>query len=297
MVSRYIPFLLLCCAAIAQTFPFPGPAVVIPSGSSYTGPGDIQSGAKAWWGLRAYSAAKRGTKAVNVCDAADAHCVDALTSATTGNLVIPSSNPDCTGGACTIKIWYDQSGGTNCGSAACDVTQATIGNRATLAINCIGSLTCAQGIITNGEYDSTAPITSLTQPYTLSVVSARTGSFTSEQTVLYLRDGGGLVGFSSTTGQAEMFAGSFVQATAANTTTHAFQAMFNGASSNFYIDGSANTLDAGTNSAGGTSNVVLIGYAGIGYFAGNFFEAGAWAGDKSTNNSSMNSNQHTYWGF
>jgi hypothetical protein len=30
---------------------------------------------------------------------------------------------------------------------------------------------------------------------------------------------------------------------------------------------------------------------------GNFFEGGVWAGDQSANNSAMNSNQHTYWGF
>ena len=34
--------------------------------SSYTGPGDVISGAKAWWGLRAYSAATAGIRYLNV---------------------------------------------------------------------------------------------------------------------------------------------------------------------------------------------------------------------------------------
>jgi hypothetical protein len=57
-------------------------------GGGYTGPGDIAPGAKAWWGLRAYSAAKRGTRAVNVCNVSDVACVDFNTDATTGTLVI-----------------------------------------------------------------------------------------------------------------------------------------------------------------------------------------------------------------
>jgi hypothetical protein len=130
----------------------------------------------------------------------------------------------------------------------------------------------------------------------MSVVVARTGTFTTQQGVLYLNNNGGGIEFSATTGTAIMYAGTNATAAGANTTTHAFQAMFKGASSNFYIDGSANTVSAGASAGGGASTILLMTSGSTG-LTGNFFEGGVWAGDQSASNSSMNSNQHTYWGF
>jgi hypothetical protein len=90
------------------------------------------------------------------------------------------------------------------------------------------------------------------------------------------------------------YAGSIGTATANDDATHAMQCIVNGASSVAYIDGSSNSVNAG----GGT----LTGNFGYGnggnILTGNFFEGGFWAGAFSGGNqSAMNSNQHSYWGF
>jgi hypothetical protein len=46
------------------------------SGGSYTGPGDVVSGASAFWSCRAYSAAKAGTKAYRIVCASDSTQTD-----------------------------------------------------------------------------------------------------------------------------------------------------------------------------------------------------------------------------
>ena len=77
-------------AQLAGGMMFPGPGTPASSGGgAYVGPGDsgIQPGAAAWIGLRAYSLAKAGTKAINLCDNAGANCSDESTNAS-GNLVV-----------------------------------------------------------------------------------------------------------------------------------------------------------------------------------------------------------------
>lgn len=297
LYTRSISLLFLAAALDAQVrIPGPGGAT---SAASFTGMGDINtSGVQAAWGLRAYSAASRGNKLINACDASDVHCVDILSDAITGNMIVPSSNPDCTASTCTIKIWYDISGQVNC-SGVCDLTRATIASRATLIINCLGTKPCAQtsgGTGLNPAQSATA-IGTISQPYTISIVAARTGAFTTQQGMF--SPGAtffGGVDFDSTTGTATIYAGSSATATASNTTTHAFQVTFNGASTNFYIDGSANTVSPGTGAAGGSGAVLLMNNT-VTTLTGNMFEAAIWSGDQSANNAAMNMNQHSGWGF
>lgn len=268
------------------------------AGGAYAGMGDVTtSNVVAAWGLRAYSAATRGNKLVNVCDAADAHCADILSNATTGSAVVPSSNPDCTGSACTIKIFYDLSGQTHCGAAACDLSQATIASRATLIVNCLGTRVCARRAGGSAiPAQSSSVIDTALQPYTISVVVARTGAFTTNQGVIYLTNNGGDIEFNNTNDTAFMYAGLVATATATNTTTHAFQAMFNDTASNFYIDGVANTVAASSSGYGNAGGMTLMS-SGATALTGNLFEAAVWAGDQSASNAGMNSNQHSYWGF
>src|SRR5216684_5005777 len=96
------------------------------SGVAFVGSGDIVGGWQVWYGLRAFSAAKRGTKAINVCNVSDVACADFLTDATTGALVVTTvGGSDCSVVVCIIKTLYDQSGALAC-TGACDNTQATI---------------------------------------------------------------------------------------------------------------------------------------------------------------------------
>ena len=80
----------------------------------------IPIGAKIWWGLRAYSAAYRGGKAIRLCDHSFANCADVLTNATTGGLTgsLIRGSDDCSAiNTCTISIVYDQSGQNLCGGS------------------------------------------------------------------------------------------------------------------------------------------------------------------------------------
>jgi hypothetical protein len=125
--------------------PMTGAGLAKPGGSpppscSYTGIGDVVSGAKGYYGLRAYNAASCGNKVAQVCNAGDAACVDMVSSSTTGALVITTvGGTNCAVSTCTVKTLYDQSGALACSSSACDATQATEADRPTLVVNCTGA--------------------------------------------------------------------------------------------------------------------------------------------------------------
>jgi hypothetical protein len=82
----------VCSSTSAQAGCIIGGGIICVSpAASYTGPGDVVSGAKAWYGLRAYSAATAGTKAIRLCDHLGANCADISTSASTGKLNNPGT--------------------------------------------------------------------------------------------------------------------------------------------------------------------------------------------------------------
>src|SRR5689334_16928212 len=105
-----------------------GVDVSTPSAATYTGPGDIVASAKAWFGLRAYSAAvaAAGTqKVVNLRNTGTSETCDVLI-ATNGGLATTVSN--CSGsssgtalstfcGTCAATKLYDQSGANFCSGA------------------------------------------------------------------------------------------------------------------------------------------------------------------------------------
>lgn len=275
--------------------------IALGTGSSYTGPGDvITSNVIAYWGLRAYSSATRGNKLANVCDASDAHCVDMLSSATTGNAVIPSSNPDCTSSGCTVKTLYDLTGNLACNSGtACDVTQATIANRPTLTVNCIGSThPCLTWTSSSQVLVSTNLPPTESQPYSAAFVAQRT-TFTSGGNAIMGTVGGTAqrAGFGSSANQALMNAGGADgTATASDGSFHAVQVLFNGSSSVLAIDGSSSSVTTGSNGISGGLSLV-IGTAFDPATNTKSVEFGLWLGDKSANFSALSTNQHSYWGF
>lgn len=102
--------------------------------ASYTGPGDVLSGALAFWGLQGYNAAYNG-KTANVCLPADTTCADVTVQGTT--VTVPGGLSTCNNSTtiCTVKVLYDQSGALACsGSVVCDATQNTIANRFTFVV-------------------------------------------------------------------------------------------------------------------------------------------------------------------
>jgi hypothetical protein len=96
-----------------------------------------------------------------------------------------------------------------------------------------------------------------------------------------------------------------LDATAADSTTHAAQGLFNNTSSTVYIDGTLTSPGSAIGTLGIPASALVLGAEQAGascagasaFLAGNVFEVGIWASDKTANNATMNSNQHTYWSF
>ena len=106
-----------------QTLQFCNGANWVPFGAynAYVGPGDIVSGATAWYGLRAYSAAIAATgtqKAINIRRASDNTTKDILIRKS-GNLDPTTAATFCASTTCYVTTWYDQTGNGN------DVAQGT----------------------------------------------------------------------------------------------------------------------------------------------------------------------------
>lgn len=268
---------------------------------SYTGPGDIVASATAWYGVRAYNAATRGATVMDVCNTTggvEVACATFSSDATTGDLVVGTiGGLTCSGlgVACTIKKLYDQTTGNNCTGATCDLTQATIAVRPQLVPSCINGKPCIRCSIFN--ISSANNLSSISQPYTVSHVSSRTASFTTAQLVLYLGSGAVQYFYAGSANTFDIFAGATLAATAADSAFHAYQSIFNNTSSDNYVDGGSTTGAASTAAAAGAIQVCATS-AGAVPFKGDLTEIGIWSGAfTGTDQTNVNSNQHTYYGF
>src|SRR5262249_41826774 len=79
---------------------------------SYLGAGDVVSGATAWWGLRAYSAATIGTSAIRLRRDSD-NAEQDFASVGGGNLDISSITSFQGGANVFVRQLYDQNGNAN----------------------------------------------------------------------------------------------------------------------------------------------------------------------------------------
>jgi hypothetical protein len=261
------------------------------SAASYVGPGDIVA-AGAWWGLRAYSAAKAGTAAVRIIRASDSTQQDFNTLAN-GSLDTASIATFLTATTGKIVTLYDQTGG------GYDLTQGTDASRPAYTANAIGSLPC---LTTSGGATSLEAATTLSwaQPYTFLVVVSPTDA--PNNTFVMCADPNAFSGFVMQYGSG----GSWIISAGTNLTGGAatqgsfqvVQAVANSTSSSVKVDGgSLTTGNAGTQS---TTYHVDLGdqAANTGNCNGRYLEAGIWhSAVSSANQTSLNSNIHTYWGF
>ena len=296
-------WLALCGAASAQVGQIPAwPPTNITSGASYSGPGNVVSGAVAWWGLRAYNAAYAASSGqlINVRLTTNNHTCDILSTAAgaLGNTANCSTGGDnaqsvasfC-GSNCAITEFYDQSGGNSCSSAPCHYIQVTAGSQAILVPPGSGngcpttSDYCAS--FNTQYYEPPAVGPTFSQPFTISCVAASTtngGCFSL----------GGSIDISYFSGGLQIYAGNtlFVSGLTNSNWYPPFY-IGNGASSNISINGTSNTGNAGT--SGGGNGGSFGGPASVTWM---FVEGGVWSGVfNSTQLSNSSSNIHTYWGF
>lgn len=144
---------------------------------SYPGMGNVKSGAKEFWGVRAYSSAQAdGTHVALNVRAGSAENCDAVIATTGWIATVKNCSGSTTAGTaiatfcvtstgCTVPKIYGQIGGF-------DATQATVANQATLNLNCQGGKPCLQG---TGNVGYATAITSTANP-AVSIVALITPS-------------------------------------------------------------------------------------------------------------------------
>jgi hypothetical protein len=286
-----------------------GSSFTITVSAAYAGPGDCCSITtwKAWWGFRCFSAAYSG----NVADIQNAGAtLGTRLQCSGGAITADGSATDCTfitgnvcsallttcAVACYLEELYDQSGKTNCSSAACNLVQATQAKQPKINNSFNGSATCATYLAANDTgIDNSG---SFTQAQTLSVSfvanhtsAATTGIVIGADTNLNTE-----FGFATS---AKLY---FYAGTASNTvaetdgTTYAVNGLVSGSSSAIMING-ALTSGLVMGSSGYSSEHLNLGHViGVNYFTGTICEAGIASGDQSGNFSALNTNQRAAYG-
>jgi hypothetical protein len=256
----------------------------------FTGAGDVATGAVAWWGLRAYNAAARGTKAVRLRRDSDNVEQDFNTSIE-GNL-------DTAGiltfkGAANVFVTklYDQSGNSQ------DLIQTTLTFQPQLLLNVLGS---KPAMFFNGvsELKGDALTVTATQPFTISTVSARTSSYIFRYPiVLAVAPAIMQLSFSITAGIVELNAGASFTAPATENTFHAFNCFVDSPgdspTSNLNVDGTDTLGDTGTDDVT-ASPMYIGGNSSSGTLVGYVCEAGVWEGNVVV---VLSPNQRAYWGI
>lgn len=268
----------------------------VAGGGFYTGPGDVVGSALGWWGMRAYSAATVGSKCVRVVRASDSAQQD-INSLSDGTLDVSSLTSFLTATTGKVVTLYDQT------LNGLDVTQATNGNRPDITLSAIGSL--AAITFTASSSQKLGPSAGFTptqsQPWTYSTVVLN--SVLGPKCIISNDSAGSpcALDFISNAGSAtvQLYAGSAALSAAALATWYAIQGVANGGSSVLYVNGSQSTgLNASTNTFANTQGMIIGDDAFGNFYDGIIAEVGLWGSGFSTGNqSSMNSNQRTYWGF
>src|SRR5882757_9830332 len=139
-------------------------------GSSYSGPGDISSGALAWWGCRGYNAAYStgSNPAMDVVDTATGLITTTVNIKTNGKL--DTATILGLGYAVSVKKLYDQTGN------GVHVTQATLSAMPALTLSGLGSEPVMTFASASSQFLSTS-FGSIAQPWSLIGVLKRTGNF------------------------------------------------------------------------------------------------------------------------
>ena len=274
------------------------------SANSYTGPGNLVSGAIFWGGLRAYSTGTAGTKAVRLQRASDSAQMD-IDTLLTGQFDTASAASFCASTTCTVVKVYDQSGGNACGGSACDLTVADAAVP-TLTFNCNGSQPCitfnaasSQGLKSSGT------ITSAPQPISMSVVADPTAADGAEFACdsgdyAFLPLGVYVSDSRNPAPSSQIYAGNNAYGSApALNTWSAGQFVANSTASTISINSGTytGTGNAGTEDCTGAAVEMSDGDKPY-YFTGNVEEFGIWpTAFTGTQQSNMNSNQRSYWNF
>lgn len=261
--------------------------IPLPPPVPYVGPGDVVSGATAWWGLRAYSDATKGGNAVRIRRISDNAEQDFVTLSN-GSLDRASIVTFLTSTTGRIVTIYDQAG-TN------HQTNATASSQPVVNLSGLGSLVTGDWTAASSHSLVTGSAVSRSQPYTFGVVAKYINNATqseifAENTNLIL------MGYrSSTDNEVFIYGTGTATATASDAAFHALGAVYNGGSSIIYVDASSNAVSTGTAPLGA---IAVLGGRGVLPFNGQLGEFGIWpAAFTGTQASDLSANQRAFWGF
>lgn len=257
------------------------------SGTAFSGPGDVVSGALSWYGLRAYSNATKGASLVRIRRVSD-NAEQDFASLSTGALDRASIVTFLAATTGRFVTFYDQ-------ITTRHVTQATAANQAVVNLSGIGSLVTADFTAASTHSYASAGTLTQAQPFTWNGF-AKSVNNGGAQTLFIADDSFGSISFRSPgDNTAFAYAGTVLSATAADGSFHALTAVHNGASSDMNVDGTTTSGNAGASGPGGA--LIQLGqFNGTQFFNGSFCEGGIWVAVFSgAQSSSMSTNQHAYW--
>lgn len=291
MKLRFLVALFMALSCTLSRAQMMTPIVFDTTSATVTLPGDIIAFTH-WCGMRAYSAATAGTKAIQLRRTSDTVLTDINTistpGATFGNLDLTAATTAC-GAGCTVAKCYDKVG-------TLDLVQATAGNQPTFVFNCLNtSLPCMEvGASSSAGLFSSSYTPGSTSPVGLSLVFNRnSGTGTACYLCQVTQTRNKLIGSTANVVRLTSNANN-IGGTASDGSFHATNGVINGASSVLNIDatettgtvtGSSNTGQAAVN--GAVSTTYRWAEAGISE------DATPWsAGTRSA----LQQSQHLYWG-
>lgn len=263
--------------------------------ATYVGPGDIMSGAYAWWGLRAYNAATAGTPAIDLVDQAGANqvTISTKTDGTLNNAAITAWILANSVTAPKVKKLYDQTGNGR------HLTQATLANMPDfiLANPAFGNQRPTMNFRrANGQQLVSGAIALNQTTGSFSCVGMRNGAFNDGNGLISTGSGGWGIVFSANADTVFPFSGSLsntVYGTAFS--SHRFQAVFNGSSSFISSDGQFTAPASPGTSAFDSFFTLGNGWGGR-FLTGTISEGGYWTSVWSTPDVlAMDANQKNYW--
>lgn len=261
------------------------PVYVVPA--PYAGPGDVVSGARSWWGLRAYTLALVGNTVIRLRRDSDNAEQDFVT-VSGGGLDLASITSFQGAANLFVVTLYDQ-----LLVASSDLTNSTAGTQLQFIPSGIGAkpiIRCTATLFVRSGSDI-----QMTQPYTISWAGKRTGAFTTATGVLG-ETNGEFSGFEGSTNTIFGQCTTHITGTAADNSFHAIQFVANGASSDININGTTNVGNAGSANYGGAGSRTDVNVSRA--TVADLLEFGLWDnGFSGAESSAMSANQHTFWGF
>lgn len=250
----------------------------------YSGPGDVVSGARAYWLTDSCYTASYSGNVVDVANAAGtvgtrrvcaSGTVSDLVSSTactfvTGNACSPLTT---TCGTCFIVNLYDQTvgstgGGTLCGGGPCTLTMTAVQTQQpAYTANAIGTKHCGTFVGSSLQTLAASGTFTLNQPFTLAMMSNRT--VTGSDLLAVIRNtasssGTIRAGYANATSKADIYAGATIPGgvAASDLHFHSLNDVFDNSNlqggSGISVDGAAvSSLSVGTNNGFSATSVAL----------------------------------------